>query len=189
MGVLSFASMTEAWDQDDFTRFEQMFTIGNPDECWVWEGPYGGTANKGLIYPIFSCYMSEKETSTTIIASRLVYCYLRGDIEEPEGKLVRFFRQCEEQMCVNPDHYDIRFHKRHSKNLPGRYKPKKKKRASKTHCRNGHNINRAAAKTPSGACRQCRQEENKRRSEKKRAWHEERRENWAKYAEEYLQRY
>ena len=75
-------------------RFEEKFTIGEPDECWEWKASLDrhgyGQINRGR----------EDGKSKVVRAHRISYELYVGPI--PDGLFLD--HKCENRSCVNPNH-------------------------------------------------------------------------------------
>lgn len=124
---------------DDMARFKSYVTIGEPDECWNWEGSvddagYGHFFLKGRVRGAY-------------VASRIL---LEG--EDSDGYDVDHL--CRNPTCVNPRHLDV---VTHQENIIRGTAPAAVNH-EKTHCHIGHPFDEENTYyNPDGNSRQCRE--------------------------------
>lgn len=135
--VLTIQELTAFWSSVDKTA-----------DCWNWNGTQVWTAksaNTKHIYGVFNIQRNGRRFN--LKAHRVTKSLSTGD--HPEFDIDH---TCKNKLCVNPDHLDWVTHQEN------------RRRAWRSHCKNGHDISRPELRTKNGwRCRQCDVERNRAR--------------------------
>lgn len=157
------------WTPQDFQRLEQFYTPAEKDEHWLWRGYANSTPPKGRAYitpqPVFTAAREKGLPARTYSARSLVYDQVIG--LQDTKKFAKLNRKCDEPLCVNPHHHELRLHNVPTKRLGpkkkgSQNKPKSPDERRNGYCSNGHDLSAANAVYASGGCRQCKREQNRR---------------------------